>query len=127
MTGETDLSALLRGMKPVVDPRRFNFSTHPKMTIKEAASHSPLAVFREPEGMTLIAEGSAEPLYAMITLTIHSSLEAVGLTAAISHALAAEGISANVVAAFYHDHIFVADGDADRAVAVLEKLSNEAT
>lgn len=127
MSGETDLAALLRGMKPVLDPRRFNFSSHPKLTFEEAANHSPLAVFQEPEGMTLIAEGNAEPRYAMITLMIHSSLEAVGLTAAVSQALAAEGISANVVAAFYHDHVFVAEDDAGHAVAVLEKLSNEAT
>ena len=126
MSGETDLAALLRGMRPVLDPRRFNFSTYPKMTLEEAAGHSPIAVFQEPEGMTLITEANAQPSYAMITLMIHSSLEAIGLTAVISRALAAEGISANVVAAFYHDHIFVSDADADRAVTVLEKLSTEA-
>jgi len=57
-----------------------------------------------------------------ITLTVHSSLEAVGLTAAVAGALARQGISANVVAAFYHDHIFVPRDQAERAVAVLEKL-----
>ena len=127
MAGETDLNALLRGMKPVLDPRRFNFSTHADMTLTEAAQHSPIAVFQEAEGLTLIAEGDAKPRYAMITLTIHSSLEAVGLTAAVSTALTNERISANVVAAFYHDHIFVNENDADRAVAAIQKLSEGQT
>lgn len=61
---------------------------------------------------------------AWITLTIHSSLEALGLTSAFSNALAAEGISCNVVAAYYHDHIFVAKGDAERAIMVLERLAS---
>jgi len=59
----------------------------------------------------------------MITLDIHSSLEAVGLTAAFATALGNEGISANVVAAYYHDHIFVPAVDAGRAVAALQALS----
>jgi len=121
--GETDLSLLLKGMKPVLDPRRFNFSTHPNLTLQEAAAFSPIATFNEPEGLTLISEGTDQPRYAMITLTIHSSLEAVGLTAAVSKALAADGISANVFAAFYHDHVFVAERDADRAITALENLS----
>ena len=123
MAGETDLAALLRGMKPSLDPRRFNFSTHKEMTLAEGAMRNPVAMFKEPEGLTLICEGNAEPCYRMVTLTIHSSLEAVGLTAAVSTALANEQITANVVAAFYHDHIFVLEADADRAVLALEKLS----
>lgn len=126
MTGETDLNALLRGMKPVLDPRRFVFSTHTDMTLEEAAKLSPIAMFQEPEGMTLIYESDEQPRYAMITLTVHSSLEAVGLTAAISAALTKQRISANVVAAFYHDHIFVSESDADRAMAALLAVSEDA-
>jgi hypothetical protein len=55
----------------------------------------------------------------MITLNVHSSLEAIGLTAAVAGRLALHGISANVVAAYYHDHIFVPTADAERAVVVL--------
>jgi len=83
-------------------------------------------MFQEPEGMTLIYESDEQPRYAMITLTVHSSLEAVGLTAAISAALTKQQISANVVAAFYHDHIFVLEGDADRAMAALLAVSEDA-
>ena len=64
----------------------------------------------------------SEPM-ARITLNIHSSLEAVGLTAAVSQALASEAISANVVAGFYHDHIFVPQTTGERAVACLTLLS----
>jgi hypothetical protein len=60
---------------------------------------------------------------AWITLTVHSSLEAVGLTAAVSKALTNVGISCNVVAAYYHDHIFVPIKDAQQAMEVLETLS----
>jgi uncharacterized protein len=87
--------------------------------------------FREQEGLTLVLQKEqADALQlsysfvtAWITLTVHSSLEAVGLTAAFATALAEENISCNVVAAYYHDHIFVAKPDAARAIAVLEKRS----
>ncbi|MNJ75038.1 hypothetical protein D3C77_720650 [compost metagenome] len=78
----------------------------------------------------IVSRGRAEALKlpfsyeaAWITLTVHSSLEAVGLTAAFATALGQAGISCNVVAAFYHDHIFVAQADAQRAMAVLEGLA----
>ena len=89
-----------------------------------------LMCFRETEGITVILEKHrADQLglqytyvSAWITLTVHSSLEAVGLTAAFSQALADAGISCNVVAAFYHDHIFVARPDAEKAMDVLNAM-----
>ena len=54
-----------------------------------------------------------------ITLTVHSSLEAVGLTAAIATELARFGVSANVVAAYFHDHVFVPSAQAEQALAAL--------
>jgi hypothetical protein len=63
-------------------------------------------------------------IFAWITLTVHSSLEAVGLTAAFSRALTEAGISCNVVAAYYHDHIFVPTRDAGQAMQVLKNLSH---
>ena len=67
---------------------------------------------------------SPEGPMARITLTIHSALEAVGLTAAVSTALADHGISANMVAGFHHDHIFLPAKDADRALNILLDLSD---
>lgn len=64
-----------------------------------------------------------EAVFSMITLTVHSSLLAVGLTAAIARVLGGEGVSCNVVAGFYHDHIFVPVGDAGRAMRALERLA----
>lgn len=130
MGGETELRALLRGMRPEVRGRDWGYA----VAAAVPAGMAPFAVVAEDEGLTLVApmaELQAAGLavqgpMARISLTIHSALEAVGLTAAIAGALAAEGISANMVAGFYHDHIFLAAGDADRAMAVLEALSGAA-
>jgi hypothetical protein len=71
------------------------------------------------------AELDYEGLFRMITLNVHSSLEAVGLTAAVSKKLAERDISANVVAAYYHDHIFVQSSKADAALAALKEFLSE--
>ena len=96
------------------------------------ASLEPVGTFREKEGLTLILPTSVAELhklvssgsYRQITLNVHSSLEAVGLTAVVSTALARNGISANVVAGFYHDHIYVPSARADRALVVLRELTS---
>ncbi|WP_260563531.1 ACT domain-containing protein [Alteromonas sp. KS69] len=59
-----------------------------------------------------------------MTCNVHSSLDAVGMTAVMSAALTQANISANVVAGYYHDHIFVPAGRADEAIAVLFELAN---
>jgi len=61
---------------------------------------------------------------AWITLQVHSALEAVALTAAISHALTEAGVSANVVAGYTHDHVFVPLERADDAMRALGTLSS---
>jgi uncharacterized protein len=132
MSGETDLTKLLRGMKPVLNEDGFVFCTVD--TLEQAAELNPLGIFREGEAVTVIlskeqADEASLPCsapLAWITLTVHSSLEAVGLTAAVSKALTEADISCNVVAAYYHDHIFIPLGDAARAMEVLDKLSEEA-
>ena len=133
MTGVEDLQQLLAGMEPELHDGEFVFCTVASGNIADLARLDPLGMFREAEGLTLILrreaaeqEGlaGAAPM-RMITLTVHSSLEAVGLTAAFSARLAREGIGANVVAAFHHDHIFVPAADADKALAALKDLQRE--
>lgn len=73
------------------------------------------------------ADLSYEGVYRAITLTVHSSLSAVGLTAAVASTLADHGISANVVAAYYHDHVFVPADGAEAAVSALKALQRRST
>ena len=130
MQGETNLSILLKNMQPSLQAGEYVFCTTNNVThINEAEI---LMSFKETEGTTLILKKEIADKYqlqypfvaAWITLTIHSSLDAVGLTAAFANALAAENISCNVVAAFYHDHIFVNSIDAEKAMKILNKISN---
>ena len=128
-TGESDLLTLIAQMSPSLDDQIWAFVSVDEVSGEYLAEHA-LATFRETEGTTLIVpweraeefDVSSEPM-ARITLNIHSSLEAVGLTAAVSQALASEAISANVVAGFYHDHIFVPQTAGERALACLRLLS----
>ena len=128
-TGESDLLTLIAQMSPSLDDQIWAFVSVGEVSSEYVAEHA-LATFRETEGTTLIVPWEraeefdicSEPM-ARITLNIHSSLEAVGLTAAVSQALASEAISANVVAGFYHDHIFVPQTGGERAVACLTLLS----
>ena len=129
MSGETNLAKLLKNMKPELNTGEYVYCLAP--SFEAAAALNPLFIFRENEGITVIlpkeqadAEGLSYPsVCAWITLTIHSSLEAVGLTAAFSKALTEANISCNVVAAYYHDHIFVPIKDAKRAMDVLLALT----
>lgn len=132
MSGLTDLAALIETMEPVLVEGRFVYVCVPAGDLAGHLARRPLGMFREAEGVTLIlpAEAAgdlaASPPMRMITLTVQSSLEAVGLTAAFATALTAEGISANVVAGFHHDHIFVPESQAERALAALRALSRRA-
>jgi hypothetical protein len=93
----------------------------------------PLACFVEPEGLTLVLTQESADLqdlpyqgtFHCISLQVHSSLEAVGLTAAVASKLATHGISANVIAGFYHDHVFVSSLRSDHALRLLESLSTQ--
>ncbi|MEP6611707.1 MAG: ACT domain-containing protein [Mucilaginibacter sp.] len=131
MAGETDLAALLRSMKPKLNEGDYVFCT--VATLDNIDPKEIISLFKEEEGWTVILNKTLADslglsytyIAAWITLTIHSSLEAVGLTAAFATALGNEGISCNVMAAYYHDHIFVAKGDAGRAMEALQKLSDQ--
>jgi hypothetical protein len=117
-------------MEPELQPGTYVFcAMPPKARLPEGIA--PIGMIDEKEGQTLILDVAMAALLdcpksapmRLITLNVHSSLEAVGLTAAFAAELGSHGISANVVAGFYHDHIFVGLEDAQKAVAVLEALA----
>ncbi|MFH0224192.1 ACT domain-containing protein [Vibrio furnissii] len=131
MTGMTELPVLLRSMQPELRDEEVVFCSV-SGDLQDYLALTPLAMFHEREGLTLVlskitaqAHGLAfDGSFQQITLNVHSSLEAVGLTAAVSAALAQQGISANVIAAYYHDHIFVPTLRAHDALNALKALSN---
>jgi uncharacterized protein len=117
--GETDLAVLLASMAPVLHPEPHDYVA---IVPQEGPPPGWLAMVREPEGLFAVAP-VAEGGFARISLTVHSALEAVGLTAAMSTALAARGIAANIIAGKHHDHILVRLDRADDAMAALVALS----
>ncbi|SMP60922.1 hypothetical protein SAMN06265222_10719 [Neorhodopirellula lusitana] len=130
MNAITDLSTLLATLNPSLVDGEFVFITRADGRYGDGAGLNPIAAFMEEEGLTLVvpkekADGSREEYqgeFRMITLRVHSSLEAVGLTAAVASALAKHGISVNAMAAFYHDHLFVPSSRADEAMVVLREF-----
>lgn len=132
MVAETDLTVLLKNLNPVASSENYVFTTLPANTLTSTLVSAAKGMFQEREGTTLIlplaaakqAELQFEGCYRCITCEVHSSLEAVGMTAAMSSALGKAGISANVVAAYYHDHIFVPVENVDLALEVLASLSH---
>lgn len=132
MSGETDLIYLLKGMTPVLNEGDYVFVT--VKNLDKIGRNDTICEFKEEEGTTIVIEkNKADTLKlnytfiaSWITLTIHSSLDAVGLTTAFSGALAKNEISCNVIAGYYHDHIFVDKKDAKKAMQTLTALSKNA-
>lgn len=117
---------MLAGMDPVLNPGRYRFVT---LAEGEAVPEGAIGWFREAEGVSVIVpagEGDGLPM-SWITLSVHSALDGVGLTAAVSGALADAGIACNMVAAHHHDHLFVPAGDAGRAMDVLKALQAQSS
>ena len=129
MPGENDLAKLLQNMKPEMRDGVFVFCSIP-FDKEIPAAFRPVHIFREREGTTLVmrreeAESAGLPhqfASRLITLTVHSSLEAVGFLAAITGRLAQAGISVNAVSAYYHDHLFVPEDRADETLRILEEM-----
>ncbi len=127
--GETTLSVILRDLEPIIHEGSYVFCTMP--VFDTTIAQLSIGTFREEEGWTVILPQHAADehgfpyttLFAWITLTIHSSLEAVGLTSAFSQVLTRANISCNVVAGYYHDHIFVPYDMRLTALATLKALS----
>ena len=132
MNAETDLATLIRNLEPRTLPATYVFCSVEGANYGALSHTSPLASFAEPEGLTLVLtrenadeESLAyEGTFRCISLQVHSSLEAVGLTAAVTGELAAEGISANVIAGYHHDHVFVPSHQAESALRLLENMSS---
>lgn len=130
MAAITDLDVLLQSMSPELVEGQYVFCTV-NGSLNEYLSLDPMATFREKEGLTLVLERHKaeqaklefDAVFSLITLSVHSSLEAVGLTAAFATKLASYGISANVVAGYYHDHIFVQEENASQAMLALKEFS----
>ncbi|GAA5220696.1 ACT domain-containing protein [Membranihabitans marinus] len=131
MVGEIDIQKLIKGMKPILNQGEFVF-----VSVKDVSMidrNDTICEFKEEEGTTLVLSRDKadslklpyEYICAWITLTIHSSLEAVGLTAFFSTRLAEHNISCNVIAGYYHDHVFVDIKDGEKAVDVLMAISEK--
>lgn len=130
MSGETDLKTLLGAMRPELQPETYVFVTLPlDQSLPDGVP--PLMVFGEKEGWTCIVHEEAASRAGlsstfpcrMITLSIHSSLTAVGFLAAVLPRLAAAGMGVNPVSGFYHDHLFVAADRAGDAMRILEEMA----
>jgi len=125
---ERDLARLLAAMRPELHQGTYLFCTLPDAALPEGLA--PLATFREAEGLTLVLRQEVAARHgiagtfeaAWITLAVHSDLAAVGFLAAVASALAQEGIPCNAIAAYHHDHLFVPQELAERAMAVLQEL-----
>lgn len=130
--GGTNLARLLAGMEPELDPATYVFvSVAPGEVGPDVVA---VVMVAEDEGTTFVVDrdllsgsgapvaGSSAPM-SRVTLRVHSSLEAVGLTAAVSTALSGAGISCNVVAGYHHDHLFVPTDRAQDAMGVLQALA----
>lgn len=127
---ERELTRLLASLAPTTDTVRYAF-----VCVAPGTPDPPdlLMRMREVEGDTLIlpAESAATKgwpvptVFRRIVLNVHSDLEAVGMTAAVSARLTQAGIPCNVVAGYHHDHLFVPEALTEPAMAALEALSRD--
>lgn len=133
MSGEMNLNTLLKSMKPILCDGDFVFCVLNSGLNENIFKLDPICIFHETEGLTIIIEKDKADqnnlpygsIFRMITLSVHSSLDAIGFLAVITTKLAEKQMSVNPVSAYYHDHIFVPAEKALIAMEVLEKLSSE--
>jgi hypothetical protein len=132
MTGEKKLQKLLRTLAPGLHDDLYVFCRVEGAHYGDYATAEPIATFMETEGMTLVLKKNTadrlnlpySSVFRYISLDVHSSLEAVGLTAAVSAKLAEHGISANIIAAYTHDHLFVPANRGEEALHLLQEFNS---
>jgi len=128
MTGQTNLSEVLKSMQVSCDNIEYGFASVKGHQIN--FDDRILGTFKENEGSTIIASKEYfeandiqyEGPYAKLTIEVHTSLELVGLTAVLAKKLADNQISANVVAGYFHDHIFVQYAVRQKAIEAIDNL-----
>ena len=129
MSGIKDLTELVRNMTPILNEGEFVFTQLDNLSLVDRKVT--VFEFKESEGTTIVIEKSKadelglnyDYIASWITLKVNSSLEAIGLTAVFSTELSKNKISCNVVAGYSHDHIFVSKSTAQKAIKVLQTLS----
>ena len=130
MRGETNLSLLLKSIQPILREGEYVFCSIDHQNLPFFMADA-IGIFQEEEGTTLILSrnrADADKLnyssvFRLITLSVHSSLDAVGFLAAIATKLAEQGISVNPVSAYYHDHLFVPGSRAWEVMDLLKGFS----
>lgn len=131
MNGEINLDKLIKEMEPELNVGEYIFSS--VSSIDTIQKEHILCEFKEKEGITVVLQRKHADLHQLsydyvaswITLNVHSSLAAVGLTALFSTELAKYQISCNVISGYYHDHIFVNQKDGQKAMEVLKRLAQK--
>lgn len=129
MSGETNLSFLIQNMQPELIKDEFVFASLSN-DLLTAIKLNPVCTFIEREGISVIINRhdadlnkiEYKSIFKMITLNIHSSLNAIGFLAKITDELAKHNISVNPVSAYYHDHLFIPEENAEEALIILKQL-----
>ncbi len=127
--GESDLNKLIKGLSPKLNDGEYVFTSIKNIELLNTSEV--ICTFKEKEGLTLVLERSRADelglkynfIASWITLEVHSSLNAVGLTSLVTTELANNEISCNVIAGYYHDHIFVSIKDSLKTLEILNYLS----
>ena len=130
MSGEKDLLKLLENLSPAMSEDEYVFCTFIDSSYGDFSELKPVASMMEKEGLSLVLEKKKaeranikfESTFRCISLGVHSDLTSIGLTAKISSALCENGISSNIIAGYFHDHVFVPSHQAENALKVLHQL-----
>ena len=133
MSGETSLNKLLKTLTAQLADGVYVFATLPDGSVPENINTR--MVFREAEGTTLILRKTEAETFGldyefpcrMITLNVHSSLEAVGFIARIASELTKHDMGVNPVSGFFHDHLFVPDGREQDVMRILEQIASDSS